>query len=1242
MLGSGRLSWLRLGVGAGAVMAVSSAVALAAAFPAGAPDDPNYDPVERGDPTSCLQQSVNVEQHYFFSFLPRCAPNARDPENASGMSIDKAWSSFTTGRQDVVLAYIEGGINWHASDVRDLADKVFINTGELPWPEDASGRDHGTYDLNGDGVVDAADYAHDPRVHDSNGNGVIDPEDLIVAFGHCQVVDHLIGPAGCPPNGHFDNDHNGFANDISGWDFYDHQNDPATSDSTYGHANAQQRQAAAQTNNGFAGAGVCPGCMLLPVRAGAEALDRTDDLAQAWLYAGETMHAKVIISVTADLSDSTYMREAVERLWRDGVVMTEASNDFDSVDHQGGMFWPHVLPGNGLVSNTQGLDSAPALSNVLLTTYRARSNLTSFGTHAMFSVATDGGSTSESTPTLGGAIGLLLSYGEVAAAQHRIDGPLSNAEAVGVLQATASDIADPSLPWPGQPGWNTQYGYGRPNLYRAMQAVSQGQIPPVGWIKTPDWYSLYDPTRTSTVVVQGHVEARRSTRYHWVLEYGLGANPSTFHVLGSAAGTAAYDGPLGRLELGLIPASFWSAPFRLSKTKELETNDQYTVTLRLRVYDAHGLMSEDRRAIAVHHDPSLLPHFPVRIGAGGEAQPALVDLQARGHLAIVFGDSNGLIHAIDAETGRELPGWPASTDPTIPEHSYPGIDPGHEPVVSPVAVGDLFHDGRLEVVVTSTTGRVYVLDAHGKRLPGWPKPLNTGTVTPPIPRPALAFTRLPHMGATAPPVLYPLQGGHRLDIIQAAWDGHLYAWDPDGHSLGGWPVKVELPDAYRPRPPQTLVVHDFKLDTPPAIADLTGDGTPDVVQRSQETDIAGAGIQPGGVAHVFAFDHNGRLLPGFPNSLPGLAEYYGSAQEFVTEGASVPSAADVDGDGRDEIAVGPAFSPTYLVRGDGSAAPLYSTGAPDTFSAIIHGRFAGRPSEMPDLPGDTPIDFTTSGAFGTVGSTFAYAQPGSGAISTAISLLLPGTGFAIKNYERVFQANNGAMLPGYPAEIQGLDFLGSPIITDLTGSGEGDVVTGGDSSALEGSGPGGAEVSGFPKFTTGWVLWAPSAGDLTSDGHVDLVAATREGYLMAWRTPGLATANDQWWTYQHDEWRTGRYGVDSRPPGTIRDPSWLGTRLSFVAPGDNWYEGTVAYYRVSTGQERNRIVQPSGPAGTHEAITIPNGTARVTVQAVDQSGNLGPKLVLNAPSRDSRLGLRKPQAPATLHASVQTAIGSRP
>src|SRR5581483_9352293 len=123
----------------------SPPAALAAGWPASgtppAPNDPNYQPVETGYPGSCSTMSVDNEQLYFYGFMPRCgeAPfgHATDPENASGMSISTAWQDFgnlAIGRPDTVIAYIEGGINWHYGDAAELADKVYLNWKELPVP----------------------------------------------------------------------------------------------------------------------------------------------------------------------------------------------------------------------------------------------------------------------------------------------------------------------------------------------------------------------------------------------------------------------------------------------------------------------------------------------------------------------------------------------------------------------------------------------------------------------------------------------------------------------------------------------------------------------------------------------------------------------------------------------------------------------------------------------------------------------------------------------------------------------------------------------------------------------------------------------------------------------------------------------------------------------------------------------------------------------------------------------------
>jgi hypothetical protein len=661
----------RLAPGLVAVALAAAVPAAHAAFPQTPPNDPQYAPAE----ANCLTASVNDEQHYLFSGPSRCTPAARPPGGAAGMSVDRAWRDFTAGRPDVVIAYIEAGINWHLPQTRDIADQVFLNRGELPAP---------TTPVD-DGRLNARDYG-DTR--DANANGYVDAEDLIVRFSDGR-----------------DDDRNGYRDDISGWDFYDDQNDPATYDTTYEHSGNQMRRAGATADNGLLGAGVCPRCSILPVKAGAEALDRSDDLAQAWQYVAD-IGASVLVSVTADLGYSTFMKQAVEDVWRRGVVMVEASNDFDSTDHQGGHFHPHVVPGNGMLTNTVGIPGPEA--NLLTTSFTARSGKTSWGTKNFLTVSTQEGSTSQSTPIHGGVYALLVAAGRQAADAHRIATPLSNAEVLQVARATATDIDDPASSWPTRPGFDLQFGYGRPDVHRAMTAIFAGDVPPVGWISSPDWYALFDPTRTRSVAVRGHVEARRSSGYRWQLQVAPGAEPAEgeFVAAGDGAGTRPFDGVLGRVDLTRLPSTFWERAFALSATKTLETNEQYTVTLRLRVTDAQGRVGEERRTIAVQHDPTWRPGFPKRIGPGGEAQPQLADLQGRGRLAAVFGDGDGVVHAIDGVTGRELRGWPVRTDAVRVTRRHRGVRPGHEPVISNAAVGDLDGDGRLSVGVAATSGKV--------------------------------------------------------------------------------------------------------------------------------------------------------------------------------------------------------------------------------------------------------------------------------------------------------------------------------------------------------------------------------------------------------------------------------------------------------------------------------------------------------------------------------------------------------
>src|SRR5205085_2318551 len=81
---------------------------------------------------------------------------------------------------------------------------------------------------NGDGVFNVPDYDGDPAVTDVNGNGLTDPQDLIMLFS----------------NG-VDDDGNGYADDISGWDFFEFDNDPFD-DVQYGHGTGEAEDSTAE------------------------------------------------------------------------------------------------------------------------------------------------------------------------------------------------------------------------------------------------------------------------------------------------------------------------------------------------------------------------------------------------------------------------------------------------------------------------------------------------------------------------------------------------------------------------------------------------------------------------------------------------------------------------------------------------------------------------------------------------------------------------------------------------------------------------------------------------------------------------------------------------------------------------------------------------------------------------------------------------------------------------------------
>ncbi|HEU4979087.1 MAG TPA: hypothetical protein VFT42_09360, partial [Solirubrobacteraceae bacterium] len=690
--------------------------------------------------------------------LPSWAPLARDPDNSSGVNLTGAWAQGNVGRPDVLIAYIEGGVNYDSDGIKDGLDQIYLNKGELPLPERADGTAYPSYDANGDGHFDIRDYAQDPRVNPAcpaltlpftnhqegvtwscvpNGqhqylNAVdvagkktpyLSPEDLIAVFS----------------NG-VDNDHNGYVDDISGWNFDRNTNDPQTEDTAYSHAPGLISDTVGEANNGFGSVGHCRTCTLVPIKQGSECLGRPDRWGAAILYATD-LGATTISSVVVSYAYSSFNQEAVDYAYDHGVALALDSNDFDSMDHTDGMLLNHVIPGNGLDYDQDWL----AGNQTLTTWFRARSSVTSYGTHNIFSG--EGTSTSSATPWMASLMGMVQAAGLNARDRGIIPSALTPDEVKQVMMDSAAPVIPQTQSpqtlrqWPGNPNsatdadhtnWSTQYGYGRPDIGKATQMVMAGRIPPTAEIDSPRWFSYVDPVHQRYVEVTGKLAPSRVNSggsVKWTLEYAAGADPADGDFITAATGTGPVDGKLGTLDLSKIPPSFYEhAPLT---TLQPGGAEQYTLTIRLRVLDSNGLKAEDRRSIGVRHDPSLVGGAPRHYGAEISGAPTYADLEGRHQLDLVFSTYDGDVHALRPD-GTEIPGFPVHSDllrtidPANPEnfdapaYRLPVFRDQRDPL-SGIAVGDLNHDGRLDVVATGMQGRIYAWGPDGRRLPGFPQ-----------------------------------------------------------------------------------------------------------------------------------------------------------------------------------------------------------------------------------------------------------------------------------------------------------------------------------------------------------------------------------------------------------------------------------------------------------------------------------------------------------------------------------------
>jgi len=289
-------------------------------------------------------------------------------------------------------------------------------------------------------------------------------------------------------------------------------------------------------------------------------------------------------------------------------------------------------------------------------------------------------------------------------------------------------------------------------------------------------------------------------------------------------------------------------------------------------------------------------------------------------------------------------------------------------------------------------------------------------------------------------------------------------------------------------------------------------------------------------------------------------------------GTAVPNlgaivAADFDGDGVEEVGVLGNISPPIVVKAD----PGPQTGINDPPNQV-----PANHKDPNDLTGQTlKPGFDPTSIFGqyttaSVPDTMlpALSQPAVGDLDqdgvpdvvmsgASLSVLgsLENSGGVPGHGQYLIGAWSGAtgqMFPGMPVPIEDMQFLTMPTIADISGDSYPEIIMGSGVYFIHAVDACGREPQGWPKFTNGWTTSAAAVGDIEGNGSLDVVAATREGFMFAWHTKGTSSGVVQWESFHHDNQNTGSYGhaldqgvyelasgpPDCTPPSTTPPPQY--------------------------------------------------------------------------------------------------------
>lgn len=367
-------------------------------------------------------------------------------------------------------------------------------------------------------------------------------------------------------------------------------------------------------------------------------------------------------------------------------------------------------------------------------------------------------------------------------------------------------------------------------------------------------------------------------------------------------------------------------------------------------------------------------------------------------------------------------------------------------------VADITGDGVPEILIgNQIANRMEVYDAARQPLPGWPQPVG-GSIR-------------------AAATVADITGDGTPEVLVGAADGKLYAWDAAGHALAGWPVQLGVDSTI------------YRVLAAPAVGDLDGDGTPEIVVPLAE-------------GRIYALTPSGAAKPGWPASIGLVHDEY---QSQVIN--SSPKIVDLDGDGHPEVVVGSTDGRLYVFNGDGSQRWSYASGDMVLGAPAVGELSAATPGkEIVFASGDRYVYLLDA-----QGSRIWRRATGWTVRSTPLLADMDGDGtpeVLVGGDDNKLWAwhADGTRVAGWPQATQG-DLFSSPAFGDIDGDGAPEVVVGSDDGSIYAWHADGTTVANWPHTTSQAVKGTPALANLDGDPALEVVVPDMGGVLNAWGTP---------------------------------------------------------------------------------------------------------------------------------------------